>query len=203
MRFANWMIIWLLLFRLRACKNGLRPRFRCCGLGANRIDTGQSCEHFSGDVHILLKLAQAIQPLLKSTVFIALLRESRLGFRAAVAQCRINVATEQRRYIHLHGFTPKVVLIDLTAIDLAVAIFREQNRHLRPDSRAPRTVRFAVALILYLNLAVGATAIDIAQAEAQALHPYCAPLVIENGKPRFPFAGDGDGGFFPSLFYNS
>jgi hypothetical protein len=47
--------------------------------------------------------------------------------------------------------------IHLVAVDRAVAVLGEQDRHFGADARAGRAVGLAVALVLHLDLALGLT----------------------------------------------
>ena len=140
-----------------------------------------------------LQRDQAVLALLERAVVVALLREARLRLGAAVAQHRVDVAAEQRRDVDLHRLAPHVVRLDLLAVDRPVAVLREHDRDFGADARAGRAVGLAVALVLHLNLAVRRDAVDVEQAEAQALHAVGAARVVDDREPRLPRCGGGRG----------
>ena len=156
------------------------------GLGQDLFRRRQRREHFRRDVEVALERNQAGLALLERALVVAFLREARLRLHAAVAQHRIHVAAEQRRDVHLHRFPPDVVGLHLFAVDRSVAILREHDRHFGTDAGAGRTVGLAVALVLHLNLALGRDAVDVEEAEAQALHAVGAARVVDDREPRLP-----------------
>ena len=76
--------------------------------------------------------------------------------------------------------------VHLLAVDRTVAVLREHDRHFGADARAGRAVGLAVALVLHLDLAVGRDAVDVEEAEAQALHAVGAARVVDDREPRLP-----------------
>src|SRR6185295_15603027 len=126
---------------------------------------------------------------LQSAFVVALLRETRLRLRAAVAQQRVDVAAQQGRDVDLHRLAPHVVLADPIAVDRAVAVLRKHDRDFGADPGAGRTVRLAVVLIADLNLTIRRNAVHVEQAKAEALHAIRAAAVIDHREPRLPRSG--------------
>ena len=149
---------------------------------------GSAASTSAGMSRSRLQRDQAVLPLLQRAVVVALLGEARLRLGAAIAQHRVDVAAEQRRDVHLHRLAAHVVGLHLLAVDRAVAILREHDRDFGADARAGRAIGLAVALVLDLNLAVRRHAVDVEQAEAQALHAVGAARVVDHREPGLPGA---------------
>ena len=66
--------------------------------------------------------------------------------------------------------------------------FGKQDRHLGADPRARGAVGLAVVVVLDLDLAGLRDAVDVEEAEAQALHAVGAAVEVDDRKPRFPLA---------------
>ena len=165
---------------------GLRPGLGRLGLGLDLVQGGQARQHLGRDVEVLLQLDEALLALLERPLLVALLREARLRLLAAVAQRRVDVAAEQGRDVHLHGLAADVVRLDLAAVNRPVAVLREENRHLRADARAGRAVGLAVVVVLNLDLAALRDAVDVEEAEAQALHAVGAAVEVDDREPGLP-----------------
>ncbi len=81
------------------------------------------------------------------------------------------------------------MLIDFIAVDRSRLVFGEHDGDLGADAGAGGAVGLAVVVVLHLDLVVVTDAIDIEEAEAEALHAVGAAGVVDDGEPGLPFAG--------------
>ena len=65
-------------------------------------------------------------------------------------------------------------------------VLGKQDRRFRADPRARRAVRLAVVLLLHRDLLGAIDAVDVEQAEGQALHAVGAAVVVDHREPRLP-----------------
>src|SRR6185436_9815030 len=80
----------------------------------------------------------------------------------------------------------EVLLADHVAVDRPLLVLREEDRDLGADARAGGAVGLAVALVLDRELVVLVDAVDLEQAEREALHAVGAAVVVDDGEPGLP-----------------
>src|SRR5207237_9076091 len=104
------------------------------------------------------------------------------------AQRRVACVTEACLNVDLLLLAVDVFRAYRVAVDRPQLVFGEQDRDLGADARTRRTVGLAVRWILDADLFVRRHAVDVEQAEGQALHAVGAAPEVDDGKPRLPAA---------------
>src|SRR5437773_10809603 len=114
--------------RRRAAQQALGTGNGPLRLRADLILARQRQENLGRDVELLLQLRQALAAFFERALVVALPQEPLFRIDAALPQRRIDVATEQRRDVHLHLLAVDVLDADLVAVDRPHFVFREEDR---------------------------------------------------------------------------
>ena len=155
----------------------------------NLFRAWQTGEDIRRDKPIAHELGQALLPLVQCLVWTAFFAEAGFGGGAAVFEGGVDVAAEEGGDVHFDLLASGFMLVDLVAVDRSRLVFGEHDGDLGADAGAGGAVGLAVVVVLHLDLVVFADAIDIEEAEAEALHAVGTAGVVDDGEPGLPFAG--------------
>ena len=139
---------------------------------------------------------QAFLALGQRLVGVALLGEAGLRPFAALAEHRIDIAAEQRGDIDLHLLS-RFKSASLTTSPLIGPALYFGNMIAASGQTREQAGQLVLQLSLFCTWMLLSVihAIDAEEAEAQALHAIGAAIVIDDRKPRLPFAASWRNGF--------
>ena len=163
--------------------------FGLFGFFEDFFGAGEGGEDVGGDEAVADELGEAFFALVEGFIGAALFGEAGAGGEAAVFEGGVDIASEEGGDVDFDFFASGVGFVDFVAVDGAGLILGEHDGDFRADAGAGGAVGLAVVVVLDLDFVVLANAIDVEEAEGEALHAVGAAGVVDDREPGFPFAG--------------